>query len=84
MLAGALLLTVQGELNLPATITTPAGLALVVGGGLLMRPQPSQLHLGAAALVLLLWFALFGLFSSKLWLWELQENWSVLEAVSGI
>lgn len=84
MLAGALLLTVQGELNLPATITTPAGLALVVGGGLLMRPQPSQRHLGAAALVLLLWFALFGLFSSQLWLWELQENWSVLEAVSGI
>lgn len=84
MLAGALLLTLQGELNLPATITTPAGLALVVGGGLLMRPQSSQRRLGAAALVLLLWLALFGLFSSQLWLWELQENWSALEVLSGI
>lgn len=84
MLAGALLLTLQGELNLPATITTPAGLALVVGGGLLMRPQSSQRRLGAAALVLLLWLALLGLFSSQLWLWELQENWSALEVLSGI
>lgn len=84
MLAGALLLTLQGELNLPATITTPAGLALVVGGGLLMRPQSRQRRLGAAALVLLLWLALLGLFSSQLWLWELQENWSALEVRSGI
>lgn len=84
ILAGALLLTLQAELNLPATITTPAGLALLVGGGLLLRPDLNQRRLGGAALVLLLWAALFGLFSSPLWLWELQENWSVTAVSRGI
>lgn len=77
LLAGALLLGLRGQLNVPGLVTLPAGLALLLGGGLLLaRPQRLR-RVGAAVLVLLLWVALLDLFSSPLWLWELQESWAV-------
>jgi hypothetical protein len=82
ILAGAGLLAVQGQLNVPATVTIPAALALVFGGGLLITPTPRWRQWGAAALVALLWGALFELFASPIWLWELSEQWSVQPAVA--
>jgi 4-amino-4-deoxy-L-arabinose transferase-like glycosyltransferase len=82
ILAGAGLLAVQGQLNVPATVTIPAALALVFGGGLLITPTPRWRQWGAAALVALLWGALFNLFASPIWLWELSEQWSVQPAVA--
>jgi len=77
ILVGAVLLTVHGRLSVPATVTIPAALALVLGGGLLISPWPKWRQWGAAALIALLWSALFELFASPIWLWELSEQWSV-------
>jgi len=66
----------------PGTVTIPAALALLLGGGLLITPTPRWRQWGAAALVALLWGALFELFASPIWLWELSEQWSVQPAAA--
>ena len=80
ILAGAGLLAMHGQLSVPATVTIPAALALVLGGGLLITRAPRWRQWGAVALVALLWGALFELFASPIWLWELSETWSVQPA----
>lgn len=82
LLAGAALMAVHGQLGAPAAITLPAALALLLGGSLLLTPQLRWRQWGAAALVALLWVALFELFASPIWLWELSEQWSVQPAAA--
>ena len=82
VVAGAGLLAAQGQLNVPATVTLPAGAALVLGGALLSSGREPWRQGGATALVVLLWVALLGLFSSKVWLWELAETWPVKPAAA--
>lgn len=77
VLAGATLLLVMGRLTIPAVVVLPAGLALVLGGSLLMAQRLRLRRLGSVLLVALLWVALLGLVSGRLWLWELSEDWSV-------
>ena len=84
ILAGALILGLQGRLGVPATITLPAALALLVGGGLLLARERRLRRLGLLAMVVLLWCALFNLFSSRVWLWELNEAWAVPPVVASI
>jgi len=75
---GVALLGLVMLVPVPAAIVVPAGLALAVGGGLLLSPSQPWRRRGAIAMVGLLWLALFNLFSSRLWLWELNETWAVL------
>jgi 4-amino-4-deoxy-L-arabinose transferase-like glycosyltransferase len=84
ILAGAVLLAVQGRLGVPAMVTLPATGGLVLGGTLLLNPAVRLRRLGAAALVLLLWGALLALFSTPIWLWELQETWAVQPVVGWV
>ena len=77
LLAGALLLLVSARLPVPLAVTLPAGLALLLGGALLLARQERQRRLGGALMVLFLWMALLNLFASPLWLWELRETWAV-------
>jgi hypothetical protein len=83
-LAGAAILVLQGQLGVPAPITIPAALALLVGGLLLLARMRRMRRLGALTLVALLWCALLNLFSSPVWLWELQETWAVKPAAEWI
>lgn len=75
---GVVLLGLEALVPVPATIVVPAGLALAVGGGLLLSPSRPWRGGGAITMVVLLWLALFNLFSSNAWLWELNETWPVL------
>ena len=77
ILAGAGLLAIHGRLAVPAAVSIPASLALVLGGGLLISREQRWRRWGAVVLVTLLWSALFELFASPIWLWELSETWSV-------
>ena len=77
VLAGAALLLVMGRLPIPSAVVLPAGLALVLGGSLLMDQRLRRRRLGGVLLVGLLWLALLGLVSGRLWLWELREDWAV-------
>jgi hypothetical protein len=82
ILAGAGLLAVQGQIPVPGAVTISAALALTFGGGLLLSPALRWRQWGAAALIALLWGALFNLFASPIWLWELSEQWSVQPAAA--
>jgi 4-amino-4-deoxy-L-arabinose transferase-like glycosyltransferase len=82
ILVGAGLMAVQGQISVPGAVTIPVALALVVGGGLLTSPTLRWRQWGAAALIALLWGALFNLFASPIWLWELSEQWSVQPAAA--
>ena len=82
ILAGAGLLAVHGELTVPGAVTLPAALALLLGGCLLISRQNRWRQWGAVVLVTLLWVALFELFASRIWLWELAETWSVPPAAA--
>ena len=84
LLGGASILVLQGQLGVPTTITIPAALALLVGGWLLLARELRVRRLGAMALVVLLWWALLNLFSSRVWLWELQEAWAVQPVAASI
>jgi len=84
ILAGAAILVLQGQLGVPAPITIPAALALLVGGLLLLARMRPMRRLGALTLVVLLWCALLNLLSSPVWLWELQEEWAVKPAAEWI
>ena len=82
ILAGAGILAVQGQIPVPGAVTISAALALAFGGGLLLSPALRWRQWGAAALIALLWGALFNLFASPIWLWELSEQWSVQPAAA--
>ena len=84
ILGGASILILQGQLGVPATITIPAGLALLLGGWLLLAREQRLRRLGALALVGLLWLALLNLLSSRSWLWELNETWAVQPLAASI
>jgi hypothetical protein len=84
LLGGATILILQGQLGVPATITIPAALALLIGGWLLLAREQRLRRLGALALVGLLWFALLNLLSSRSWLWELNETWAVQPVAASI
>ncbi|MEB3353378.1 MAG: hypothetical protein VKM34_03980, partial [Cyanobacteriota bacterium] len=71
------LLLVSARLPVPLAVALPAGLALLLGGALLLAWQEQRRKLGGALMVLLLWLALLDLFASPVWLWELQESWAV-------
>jgi hypothetical protein len=58
-------------------IGVSAGSGLLVGGRWLQSPRPGRRRQGAVTLVAGLWLCLLLLFSSKLWLWELNEHWAV-------
>lgn len=77
ILVGLLVFALSVRLPVPATVTLPVSLALLIGGGLLLAPQRRLRRSGAALFVALLWTALLSLLSSNVWLWELQETWSV-------
>ena len=81
LLAGALLLLVSARIPVSLAVTLPAGLALLVGGSLLLARQERRRRLGGGLMVLFLWVALLDLFSSPIWLWELQETWAVRPVV---
>lgn len=76
--AGVSVLALREMVPAPATVTIPAGMALTLGGGMLLTPSLPWRRWGAITLVALLWLALLGLFRSRLWLWELNEAWPVL------
>jgi hypothetical protein len=82
IVVGAGLLAVRGQISVPGAVTIPVALALVVGGGLLTSPTLRWRQWGAAALIALLWCALFNLFANPIWLWELSEQWSVQPAAA--
>ncbi len=77
ILAGAGLLAVHRQLPLPMAVSLPVAFALLAGGSLLISRQQRWRLWGAVVLVTLLWLALFDLFASRIWLWELAETWSV-------
>jgi hypothetical protein len=58
-------------------VSLPVAFALLAGGSLLISRQQRWRLCGAVVLVTLLWLALFDLFASRIWLWELAETWSV-------
>jgi len=60
-----------------AGVALVCGLGWSLGGLLLARCSRSQRGVGAASMVTGSWLSLALLFQSPLWLWELQETWSV-------
>ena len=60
-----------------APVILPAGLGLMVGGAWLNSGRPKQRLSGFITLALGFWLSLTLLFSSSLWLWELNELWAV-------
>jgi 4-amino-4-deoxy-L-arabinose transferase-like glycosyltransferase len=60
-----------------ALVALPAGLGLLVGGAWLESGRPKQRLGGVITLALGFWLSLTLLFSSSLWLWELNELWPV-------
>lgn len=77
IVAGAGFLVAHRQLPLPVGVSLPVAFALLLGGSLLISSQRRWRQWGAAVLVALLWLALFDLFASRIWLWELAESWSV-------
>ena len=63
-----------------ALVALPAGLGLLVGGAWLDSVRPKQRLGGVITLALGFWLSLALLFSSSLWLWELNELWPVKPA----
>jgi len=61
-------------------VALPAGLGLLVGGAWLDSVRPKQRLGGVITLALGFWLSLALLFSSSLWLWELNELWPVKPA----
>lgn len=60
-----------------ASVALPAGLGLLLGGAWLAAGNLKQRLAGLIALALGFWLSLALLFSSPLWLWELNELWPV-------
>jgi hypothetical protein len=60
-----------------ALVALPAGLGLLLGGTWLAADRRKQRLGGVIALALGFWLSLALLFGSPLWLWELNERWSV-------
>jgi 4-amino-4-deoxy-L-arabinose transferase-like glycosyltransferase len=60
-----------------ALVAWPAGLGLLLGGARLDSGRPKQRLGGVITLALGFWLSLALLFSSSLWLWELNELWPV-------
>jgi 4-amino-4-deoxy-L-arabinose transferase-like glycosyltransferase len=63
-----------------ALVALPAGLGLLLGGTWLAADRCKQRLGGLITLALGFWLSLALLFSSPLWLWELNELWSVKPA----
>lgn len=61
-----------------APVAASGGVGLLVGGALLLAPEPGRRRSGALLLMAGLWGALLALLSGPLWLWELNETWPVL------
>lgn len=59
-------------------VATAGGVALLVGGALLLAKRQRSRQAGAILLVAGLWGTLLVLMSGPLWLWELNEQWPVL------
>lgn len=60
------------------------GVALLVGGGLLLTKRQQGRQVGAIFLVAGLWGTLLVLMSGPLWLWELNEQWPVLPIAQNV
>ena len=81
LVLAAALLAAAGWVPLPPPILPLAlvlGGALLAGGLLLRRPGGRRGPMGALVLAGGVWAALVLLLAGPLWLWELQEQWSVL------
>jgi hypothetical protein len=72
----ALIAAATGNPSL-APVAGTGGLALVLGGALLLANQARRRQAGVIVLVAGLWGALLLLLTGPLWLWELNESWPV-------
>ncbi|MFM9072755.1 MAG: ArnT family glycosyltransferase [Cyanobium sp.] len=70
--------TGNGALAPLVPLAATGGLALLVGGGLLLAKGRRSRQAGVIVLVAGLWGTLLLLMAGPLWLWELNEQWSVL------
>lgn len=90
MLLGGVLLAAGTVAHLPGQadlapyrwLPSPAGVGLLGGGWLLLRPAESPRRQGLLLLTAGWWLSLLLLGTSPLWNWELNERWSVLPAAA--